>query len=418
MSARSRAGRLAAVALGASIGVLGLALPASAAPHNGEPAINPADVSVPQASGDATTGRYDGVAKRGYAVNVKAGDATDYSGVIAELMKLRTSEKQTLEMYCVELTVNLNPDETLVQQPWDKYPGKGDFDKNKSKINWVLHNSYPSLKTSEVGKAAGIKGLTPAEAISATQAAIWHFSDGATLNTKDPLTRSSAAKHEHNVTALYEYLIGDANTGISTPPGLGLSVTPGNLEGHAGTNIGPFTVATTADSVALTSQLPDGVTLLDSNGKPLDPAAITNGSKIYIHVPSDAKAGKAAFTLTAQASTPVGWLFIGEHYKKHPTQSLIVANSTKTKRSASASAKWSAAVVTTTTSNAPTTTSAVVVPTTPAAPSTTPAVSNTAKKSGLAYTGVSIALPIGIAVLLLLGGGTLLLVQRKRKQRA
>ena len=70
---------------------------------------------------------------------------------------------------------------------------------------------------------------------------------------------------------------------------------------------------------------------------------------------------------------------------------------------------------TTTTTVAPTTTttSPTVAPTT-----TSPAAAPPADQGGLANTGASVGLPLGIGALLLVGGGALLLVVRKRRSAA
>lgn len=69
-------------------------------------------------------------------------------------------------------------------------------------------------------------------------------------------------------------------------------------------------------------------------------------------------------------------------------------------------------VTTTTTTVAPTTTTSSEAP----APSTKPAPPK--DQGGLANTGASVGLPLGIGALLLVGGGALLLVVRKRRSAA
>jgi LPXTG-motif cell wall-anchored protein len=69
---------------------------------------------------------------------------------------------------------------------------------------------------------------------------------------------------------------------------------------------------------------------------------------------------------------------------------------------------------TTTTTVAPTTTTTSETP----VPTTSPAATPPADQGGLANTGASVGLPLGIGALLLVGGGALLLVVRKRRSAA
>jgi LPXTG-motif cell wall-anchored protein len=71
---------------------------------------------------------------------------------------------------------------------------------------------------------------------------------------------------------------------------------------------------------------------------------------------------------------------------------------------------------TTTTTVAPT--SSTTTPSSPVPTTTSPAATPPADQGGLANTGASVGLPLGIGALLLVGGGALLLVVRKRRSAA
>jgi hypothetical protein len=73
---------------------------------------------------------------------------------------------------------------------------------------------------------------------------------------------------------------------------------------------------------------------------------------------------------------------------------------------------------TTTTTEAPTTQPTTTTTSEAPAPTTSPAATPPADQGGLANTGASIGLPLGIGALLLVGGGALLLVVRKRRSAA
>jgi TQXA domain-containing protein/LPXTG-motif cell wall-anchored protein len=333
----------------------------------------------------------------GFSVNLEGGNS-----FVTELFGLKLSDGSMLKMYCVEIDTDLRTDQTMVEQPWTKYPNpKSPFTKNSDKINWVLHEGYPANDAAALQSTLGKKGVTlhdglsEQEAVTATQAAVWHFSDGKNINRDKPLPYENADASA-DVLALYDYLTGTANTGIGQQPKPTLSVTPAKADGAAGSRIGPFTVATTGDVTDLASQLPEGVKLTDANGDALKTGDVKDGTKLYVDIPKDAKDGTGQFVLKAVGHLDTGRLFVGENYAKQPAQSLIVAQSEKTQVSTNASVSWTAAGA------APTT-----APSTPAG--------NTSGQAPLANTGVDASLPIGIGAALVLGGGVMLLLVRRRR---
>jgi TQXA domain-containing protein/LPXTG-motif cell wall-anchored protein len=335
----------------------------------------------------------------GYRLNL--GKGGDY---IAELFEMKLSNGSTLKLYCVQITVGLRTDVDMVERPWNKYPAKGPFQENSAKINWVLHHGYPGTGLDSLGSALGKAGVTvhggvsEREAIAATQAAVWHFSDGVNLDATKPLAEENSADANADVAALYAYLTGDQNKGIGEQPKPTLNVAADKTEGNAGSKIGPFSVATSGDITALTSQLPDGVKLTDADGKELKASDVKDGTKLYVDVPAGTKPGKGAFELKASGELDTGRLFVSENYAKQPAQSLIVADSEKTEVTANAAASWTEA----------------------GAPATSPAPTTPAGSNGgggdLANTGVDAAVPFTVGGLLLGGGALMLLVNRRRSR--
>ena len=359
-------------------------------------------ISSPAALADdgAARGRVDGNGGTvGYRLNL--GDGGDY---IAELFDMKLSNGSTLKLYCVQITVKLRTDVDMVERPWSKYPAtaKSTFNENNTKINWVLHNGYPGTSLDALGKAlkkAGVEvhdGVSEREAIAATQAAVWHFSDGVNLDPKKPLAENNPAEANADVAALYAYFTGDQNKGIGEQPKPTLNIAADKTEGTAGGKIGPYSVATSGDITSLTSQLPEGVKITDADGKELKNSDVKDGSKLYVDVPAGTKPGKGAFTLKATGELDTGRLFVADNYDSTPAQSLIVADSEKTEVTANAPASWTEA-------GAPTT-----------APST-PAGSN-GGGGDLANTGVDAAVPFTVGGLLLGGGALMLLVNRRRSR--
>ncbi|MFJ7212327.1 thioester domain-containing protein [Amycolatopsis sp. NPDC098790] len=345
-----------------------------------------------------------GNAQGAIGYRIKFDNAGDQTTV---LFDMKLANGSTLKLYCVQITVGLRTDVDMIERPWNKYPVPGPFQTNSDKINWVLHHGYPGV--SRDGLAAALAkqdvkvhdGISEFEAIGATQAAVWHFSDGRNIDRnhplaeddpKDPKRPESAA----DTLALYDYLTGDLNKGIGEQPKPTLNIAADKTEGTAGGKIGPFSVATSGDITSLTSQLPEGVKITDADGKELKNSDVKDGSKLYVDVPAGTKAGKGGFTLKATGELDTGRLFVAENYAKQPAQSLIVADSEKTEVTANAAASWTEA-------GAPTT-----------APST-PAGSN-GGGGDLANTGVDAAVPFTVGGLLLGGGALMLLVNRRRSR--
>lgn len=337
----------------------------------------------------------------GYKINLDGG-----GGAITKLFGFKLSDGSSLKLYCVQIEVGMRTDVDMVERPWNKYPDeKSPFEKNSAKINWVLHNGFPGAGLDALGKTldkAGTKahdGISEREAISATQAAVWHFSDGVDLKLDKPLADNDASAEDNaDVAALYGYLTGDANKGIGAQPKPTLNIAAQKTEGAAGTKIGPFDVATTGDITSLTTDLPEGVKVTDADGKELKSSEVKDGSKLYVDVPADAKPGKGTFSLKVSGHLDTGRLFVAENYAQKPAQSLIVADSEKTQVTAKAAASWTEAG---------------------AVPSTAPSTPGGAESGGgdLANTGVDAAVPFTIGGLLL-GGGALMLLLNRRRSRA
>src|SRR5699024_5034712 len=99
-------------------------------------------------------------------------------------------------------------------------------------------------------------------AVTATQAAIWYYSDGADL---------AEDANDHNVVATYNYLTGDANTGLEQPAA-SLEIDTDEVEGNAGDTVGPIELGTNGEISDVSVDLPDGVEVTDADGEALDVA--------------------------------------------------------------------------------------------------------------------------------------------------
>ena len=73
----------------------------------------------------------------------------------------------------------------------------------------------------ELADTTGAAGLTEAEAVAATQAAIWHFTDDfvadgdLTVDSAAHSSQSVSAASAHNVQTVFDYFTGPDNIGLS-----------------------------------------------------------------------------------------------------------------------------------------------------------------------------------------------------------
>ena len=300
------AGRAGLAATAAAFLAFGLAAPAAA------------DVET---SDSSARGQYVGNAETG--VRVSMGGST----IGTTLFNMKLEDGAVLKMYCIDFETSIRSQAWYLEDDWANYPGKGDF-AEPAKVHWILQNGYPTVSAEELASAAGINRLTKDEALGATQAAIWHFSNGVDLDSRN----------QPNVKALYEYLTSNAEDLPQTAePEASLKITPGEASGKAGETIGEFVIETSAASIPVDLTAPEGVELVDlETGEPV--TEVGNGDKVGFSVPADAEPGEAAFSLETTATVEMGRLFKGE--SKKPTQTLVTAEGGETSVSASASATW------------------------------------------------------------------------------
>ncbi|MGR7001513.1 thioester domain-containing protein [Yinghuangia aomiensis] len=188
-----------------------------------------------------TTAKYDGSVDgtRGSVwlkvpVEGKPG-AFEWRHPVTNLKKLK-ADGDVVKVYCIDLATKIKAASEYREGSWSD-SWLNDSDKTR-RINWVLNNSYPKIgDLDSLAGAAGIaKGqLDVPEAVAATQAAIWHYSNGAQLPGKDQQGDKQAAE----ILKLYTYLTGAKNTGIEEPkPSLRLE--PNAAQGAPGDQpIGP-----------------------------------------------------------------------------------------------------------------------------------------------------------------------------------
>ena len=285
-------------------------------------------LAAPAAADEVET--YEGSAEGTYIGNAESGPKVHMGGssVPTSLFNLELTDGSVFTMYCIDFRTNIVDQAEYKEDDWADYPGKGEF-AEPGKVLWILQNAYPNTDAAALGEAAGVEGLSNEDALGATQAAIWHFS-----NDMDLSDGNSEA-----VVSVYEYLTTNAES-IEEEPGAALSITPNSAEGTAGSTVGEFEISTNASEIPVTLDAPDGVELVDvETGEKAD--TVDNGDKVGFAVPEGTEPGEASFSLEATSSVETGRLFQGKSASV-PTQTLITVDGDETSVTASASATWAA----------------------------------------------------------------------------
>lgn len=349
--------------------------------------------------------------------NVRDPKSLEHQTSLIPLKVKDAGETTNVVAFCVELPTPLADDDGLKEVPWDQHPnGKSDFNKNAKHILWLLHNTYPKLDMNTFQSKWGNK-YDKEEAIAATQAAIWHFSDRAEIDKNHPQNKA-------DVISLYDELVkqGAANE-ITEQPKPTLEIAPESKSGKAGELIGPFKVTTSAKEIELTAKLPTGVTITNAKGEPLSTrkggdevtakADVPLVEQFFVNVAAGTPKGDVSVKVKAEAVIKAGRLFVTRD-KNNEAQSLVIAQDHKAKVEKKAKADWKGGVQ----PSEPTTPTTTTEPTTstPAPSSSTPAPApGGAGDEDLASTGASILWPL-VGGLVLVGGGVaaLFIVRRKK----
>lgn len=238
-------------------------------------------------------------------------------------LKLGGAELQT---YCIDINHDTSGGTKYTETDWD-HSVLSQKKAELGKIRWILQHAYPVVDPATLGGKTGVS-LDDDTAAAATQAAIWHFSDGV-----DAHPENSAAD---TVTKWLEAQA-EQNGGVQEPlPSLQLS--PDSVSGNSGEKVGPITVSTSADKVDLAldaAAKAAGVSIVNESGQAAATAA--NGDKLYFDVPAGAPAGQGAITASTTTEIEVGRVF-GPVDKA--SQTLILAGTSTVPVSASATGAW------------------------------------------------------------------------------
>ncbi|MFI9200293.1 Cys-Gln thioester bond-forming surface protein [Streptomyces sp. NPDC053048] len=251
-------------------------------------------------------------------------DRRKTGNVMAGLFEMKVDGGGTLQTYCVDILTNTVDGAKYKETSWSE--SSLHANKNAGRIRWILEHSYPQVNDlAALAKASGAGTLDANTAAAGTQVAIWRYSDNVDVEARNPAAEKLA-----------DYLHKSAES--AEEPKASLTLAPPAVSGKSGQRIGPVTVRTDAGSVTVTPSgdaASKGVKVVDKAGKPV--TTTSGGKELYVDVPAGAPDGSVSLKATAATKVPVGRAFIGDHTR---TQTMILAGSSESTVSATATANW------------------------------------------------------------------------------
>jgi TQXA domain-containing protein len=322
------------------------------------------------------------------------GDGGSYAG---GLFSITIDGEVDSKAYCIDILTEIDGTPTYDETPWAESGIS-----NLAAVEAILRHYYPNGNGPE---GFTLEGENEHKA-RATQAAIWHFTDGFELST-------DAGHNPPEVIANYETILAAVADGLDGfgEPTVTLAITsPGTTEGAVGEAVGPYVVDTTADEVTVTAS--EGVTLVDSEGAPFTDQ-IVDGTELWL---SSDTAGPGSITATASATATAGRVFLAQGQ-----QTLILAAPVTVNETAEAVVSFAQAPTPTTSppTTAPPTTMPETTTTVPITPNTseltppTTAPVTPSSGGGLPVTGTQSLILAAVALLLVALGVGFRMVSRR-----
>lgn len=246
--------------------------------------------------------------------------------------------------YCIENRVDLKTDREGVAGGWDSFLGDNYFATDPvagGKVAWILVHSFPALDVAELSAMSGVDGLTQADAIEATQYAIWRFTD---------LSFDASWSFENQRTEdLYWYLVAGAHAhggySESDLAALGGSVTltgPTSMQA-AGTLAGPFVVST--DQPAASISVDPALAVTDVDGEPVDPSVAVDGQEFYVDLGDETASGSGTVTASVESRAGTGMIVSVDAHLVERAQTLMLVAAAGATVDASAPFEWNGQVL-------------------------------------------------------------------------
>ena len=313
----------------------------------------------------------------GFSLNFTRSDGA--SGfVVPNLFTVHTSASKegAIKAYCIEFDVNIKYESDLRVGDWKDFPGTNKFKDNaeiQSKVAWIAQRSYPQTDMAELIKASGIAGLTEQEAITATQAAIWHFTNDFKWSGLKGADQTTTTRVEQ----LFTYLTGQSNTGLKeskqpTVEADSSSISFTRSENGSEGKVGPIRFKSSQATFKLTNEFK--YELINAQGAKVDLNAVPADTDLYLKVPADMTSGEQEFKGSVTGSVYAGKLLItkdavagGPH-----GQTIIIGSNKEVTTEVQGKISWSVTQQTTTPTPTPETTPPATETTPPKVETTPP----------------------------------------------
>ncbi|WP_017625668.1 thioester domain-containing protein [Nocardiopsis chromatogenes] len=252
--------------------------------------------------------------------------------VATALYSLRIDDAASVAAYGAALDGEVDHSAAYVESGFEALEAPEDA---AGPVAWVVAHSYPAVDLEDLD-APGAGGLDEGQAIAATQAAVWHFTDGAELAGP-----GGSGGNDPRVERFYRHLVAGAERASEAPAAPTLALEPGRITGaDPAAPLGPLRVSTTGTGpVRVEVNGAPGARLADAEGETV--AEVADGEEFYLHVPADPGAGVA--TVHARAGTAAlspGRAFSGRDGVA--TLPVVAAEEALTGASAEVKADWAA----------------------------------------------------------------------------
>ncbi|MUL42699.1 TQXA domain-containing protein [Streptomonospora sp. PA3] len=270
-------------------------------------------------------------AESGATIRLEGGDAAKTS-----LYRLMVDEDTAVAAYCADISTSVNPRAAYTESSWDADSAPAVHAAAPAALNWITAHSYPSVDLERLREESGVPGVNQAQAIAATQAAVWHHTNGIDL-AQGP-GRGSAG-NAAPMRELYDYLLEGARLNAGAEPEATLALTPGRVErADPAAPIGPFTVHTTSPGpVAVWVGGARNGQLTGPGGEPVE--QVGDGGEFFLRLPPQTPTGVATvYARVTDARVRPGRLFVGKDGVQ--TQPLVAADTAATGATAAVKVDW------------------------------------------------------------------------------
>ncbi|HJF15400.1 MAG TPA: thioester domain-containing protein [Enteractinococcus helveticum] len=288
---------------------------------------------------------------------------------VAPILRSVIVDGEAILAYCIEYWVRAaSADHQAQVTGWDGFTGDNHFKTNpqvREAVAWILHNSYPALSLDELEERTSSTALTEPEAIAATQAAIWFYTDDFVADgnlTVEPAPGDAASLTEtsaENVQKIFDYLTGEENTGLTEQEAQAsvtltdartadTSVPEAVLESKtspADQILGPVIINSSSDYVNLqlettTDVSQYDVTLLDPQGQRIDVTTPVAVEELWVHVPADVRSGSVQLIAESTEYGYTGRLIIPEPAPDRRFQTIVVVDQTSDSATTDLALRW------------------------------------------------------------------------------